>query len=228
MRFPRSVSDLVDQDYLTRLSPAERAWLEKFNDEFYNGHFSDEPIHAEGERKALYLDKDRRNVDLFGRGLRRGGIAAELALESGADGLGIGDGWTTAREHFLDSKDYREALGEFRALLPTDYRKTARVTAEFRAKRENLQRITGAFAPLGGERAPVNPGAYNKMATTRLGKLQETHRIVMHLGAVLVCHQFTGAECESAVAMFQWLDEYRRKVEEKITGLGGKVSANGE
>jgi hypothetical protein len=59
-----------------------------------------------------------------------------------------------------------------------------------------------------------------RMSQSRLEKLKETHEVIMHLGAVVVRHQFAGAECEAAVKMLNWLDAYRLKVEEKLTALG--------
>lgn len=45
----------LDQDYLAKLSPDERAWLEQFNAEYYRGEFEGEPLHPRGEaRREIY------------------------------------------------------------------------------------------------------------------------------------------------------------------------------
>lgn len=50
----------IDQDYLRRLSPQDRAWIERFNDEYYRAEFGEDPLHPPGEkRREIY---DAQNV----------------------------------------------------------------------------------------------------------------------------------------------------------------------
>lgn len=65
-RFPASVRDLVDCDYIDKLSAADRDWMLRFLDAHYNAHAAgvgtDDHIH-EADRV-----KKRLNRDLFVRG----------------------------------------------------------------------------------------------------------------------------------------------------------------
>jgi hypothetical protein len=224
-RLPRTVADLADQDYADKLTPEERErWVNQFNAEFYNAAFvEEEPLHRDGseERRELYRDKDVRNRDLFNRGLRSGG-AVELAAAVEAEG----DPRPFGSSGYLQSEGYKAALNEFRRNLPTDDKKIPRITPEFVASKQKLEAVTGSKSIIRGERSlGYDRATYERMIKTRLQKLEEVHQVIMHLGAVVVRHQFTGAECEAAVSMLKWLDTQRERLEEKIKKLGGKVPA---
>lgn len=65
LRFPRCVADLAaDFDYLDKLSPAEREWLDAFRDAYYNAHGSDTGVDIHEADRV----KKRLNRDLFVRG----------------------------------------------------------------------------------------------------------------------------------------------------------------
>lgn len=217
-KFPRSVTDLIDQDYVHKLSPEEQAYLERFNDEFYGAAFTDLPLHPRSDRKDLYVTKTHRNEDLFTRGLRTGGIKAERAMEHDAeDRQAVGGDPASVPA-------YKSALTEFRALLPQDLKKKTRVTKEFRAVQAKIERITGGKLHMGGERAPANPAVYVKMAQTRLEKLEQNREIILFIGHIFVNHEFRGEQCNHVSKTFDWLEEQRAKVEEKIKGLKGEGS----
>lgn len=52
-----------DQDYLRKLSPEERAWLFKFNKEYYEGRFAEEPILPLEEKKECSKRRDAMERD---------------------------------------------------------------------------------------------------------------------------------------------------------------------
>lgn len=60
----------MDQDYIDKLSPDEKAWLSKFMDEYMGGHFpkSQEHLHESTEEKRdCYNRNNARNRDLYAR-----------------------------------------------------------------------------------------------------------------------------------------------------------------
>jgi hypothetical protein len=55
-----------DFDYMHKLDPESRAWLEQFSNEFYNNYFLDSPIHTNTKLKLEVFDQDnsrRRTVE---------------------------------------------------------------------------------------------------------------------------------------------------------------------
>lgn len=57
-------------DYAKTLPPDARAWLEKFNREFYGTSFSDESLHSTQEQKrACYTANNAAYRDVMSRGL---------------------------------------------------------------------------------------------------------------------------------------------------------------
>lgn len=57
----------VDQDYAEALSPDEKAWLERFNDEYYRASFKagEEPLHPPGDlRRDIYRAQNAAARDL--------------------------------------------------------------------------------------------------------------------------------------------------------------------
>lgn len=58
----------LDEDYLSKLSTADRAWLEKFNDEYYRGDFGADPLHPRGEaRREIYRRHNEARRDVLTR-----------------------------------------------------------------------------------------------------------------------------------------------------------------
>lgn len=51
-----AVREFVDQDYVHKLNASEKAWLEKFNKEYYNGNRDSEPLHT----REQHLENQRR------------------------------------------------------------------------------------------------------------------------------------------------------------------------
>jgi hypothetical protein len=65
--FPRSVSWMIDQDYLDKLTPAEREWLSDFNDRHYGADFRGDTDKewSVPERREAYGAKNRANRDAY-------------------------------------------------------------------------------------------------------------------------------------------------------------------
>lgn len=59
--------ELIDYDYINKLSPEEKKWLDKFTSEYVITNFKDTeaPFHNEKERKELYKSNNKRNNDAF-------------------------------------------------------------------------------------------------------------------------------------------------------------------
>ena len=65
--FPKHKQWRVDQDYVKTLSPEEKAWLNKFNQEYYRNRFSKEgDLHNSPElKRACYSNENAANRDLY-------------------------------------------------------------------------------------------------------------------------------------------------------------------
>lgn len=64
--FPKVVQWQVDQDYAHKLNEEEREWLAKFNSEWHNASFGEEPIHDDAEqRREIYRNKNSANSDSY-------------------------------------------------------------------------------------------------------------------------------------------------------------------
>lgn len=54
-----------DQDYRERLSPEEKAWLDKFDDEYYRADFGEDPLHGTPElRNDVYARQNAAARDV--------------------------------------------------------------------------------------------------------------------------------------------------------------------
>jgi hypothetical protein len=65
--FPKHKQWKVDQDYAKQLSPEEREWLGKFNQEYYRNRFTKEDnLHDTPElKRACYSNENASNRDLY-------------------------------------------------------------------------------------------------------------------------------------------------------------------
>lgn len=68
--YRRPVKQYVDQDYKSKLTPEERAWLLKFNDEYYDGSNLNKPdsLHSKEHSKSIYDSINSRNRDILNIG----------------------------------------------------------------------------------------------------------------------------------------------------------------
>jgi hypothetical protein len=74
----KSLRDSLDFDYLEKLSPEERAWLDEFSREYYHGNPPREgALHPQERRKELYAANNARNRDMWNQWDR-------LPLDAGA------------------------------------------------------------------------------------------------------------------------------------------------
>lgn len=55
----------LDQDYLDRLSLADRQWVEKFNAEYYRAEFSDKPLHSPRQRREIWRAQYAADCDIL-------------------------------------------------------------------------------------------------------------------------------------------------------------------
>jgi hypothetical protein len=204
LKYPRTVAALVDQDYVAKLSQEDRAFLDKFNEEFYGASFDAAPLHRDlTQRRELFVDKNRRNQDLYGKGQRSKG--AECMAPEEKD-------WSSP----VDTPEYRKALSDFRALLPKDKRKKVRVTPEFMRLRAELE------SQLGIKTRDAGGGAMEdkKPNEKKIRQLKATRQTIFNIGVTVAKHQFAGEEAKAVVEMNQWLEAVHGKVVEKLKGLG--------
>lgn len=54
----------IDHDYVDRLNEHARAWLEKFDDEFYRAEFSSHPLHRPEHIREIYDAQNAAARDL--------------------------------------------------------------------------------------------------------------------------------------------------------------------
>ena len=55
---------LAGKDYQHKLSPAEAAWLQKFEDEYHRCEFGPDPLHTPEQRRELYAQRNSAERDL--------------------------------------------------------------------------------------------------------------------------------------------------------------------
>lgn len=130
--FPPHVREMAqDVDYLDRLSPAARAWYERFQAEYYNGEpggiSSPEHLTETHRRRGWSLKHD-----LFAAGLR---ASSDEALTS------VASEPTAERDEALESPEARRLLTELRRVRPefdaTDGRRRARFASPLHERRFN-------------------------------------------------------------------------------------------
>lgn len=204
-RYPRTVRELVDHDYTGSLSPQDAEYLAKFDDEYYGASFADNPLHTdEDQRREIYRIKNARNGDIYGKGVRGASVGGttEVADEERE--------WTTAPE-YLESKEYKTALDEFRANLATDGRKNAALTREFITSQRKIYAAAGVVTREG-------KGAF--VAKSRIEKLKSTREVVMNLGVTVTKCNFPGGEAQAVVAMLNWLTGMLGQLDRKLAALG--------
>lgn len=66
--FPKNKQWMVDQDYSDKLSPEEKEFLGRFNQEYYRNRFesSEKDLHSTPEqKKSCYSNENARNRDLY-------------------------------------------------------------------------------------------------------------------------------------------------------------------
>ena len=111
--FPRSVRWKVDQDYLNKLSPEEKEWLSRFNDNYIGADFRTDKENAWSpeERRVVYRAKNAAGRDVFTSGLVDAKTPPERKTEF-EDSLDL-------PPEYLNSQDYKDALKDFREKIDT-------------------------------------------------------------------------------------------------------------
>jgi hypothetical protein len=209
-RYPKTVYPLVDQDYLARLSPEERAWLDRFNGEFYNAEFGAAPLHEDEEvQRGLNAHKQRRLQDLYAYGLQVVSDPTDLGAAEHPDGP---EHWIP-EPAYLKTAEYRAALAEFRAQLATDGRRNPEPTPEYIAAVQKID--TWALNTRGGREL----GATH-MARNRIAKLQEHRQIYWNIGVLLSQAKFKGSEAVAIAQIFPFLEAALVKLDGKLKALG--------
>lgn len=114
--FPRFVADEAeDYDYLDKLSPADRAWHDRFRDEYHNA--AGKGISSKKQLQEADRSKKRARRDLFSYGLRAEGeqltyLAAEPAgvgIEERPEVLAIIEELRALRPGFDDADGRKRA-----------------------------------------------------------------------------------------------------------------------
>ncbi len=65
--YGKSQSAFVDYDYLDKLNPADTAWFEKFNREYYGGVFPKDEVslHDQEQKREIWRTKKKRSSDMM-------------------------------------------------------------------------------------------------------------------------------------------------------------------
>lgn len=210
-RYPRNVFPYLDYDYVQRLSPKERAWLDTFSAEFYNGEFDTSPgatpLHRDEKQRAeLGLIKWHRVRDIYERSPR-----AEVQ-DVTADAVD----YSPAPE-YLKTPEYREALNEFRAQIPSDRRRKPSYSAEFLASRSKVDAEAG-LTTCGDVR--LGSAREEQMAKNRTDRLKQTREVVFNIGVLIARSQVKGEEAFVVAQSLQWLEGQLSKIDEKLKAMG--------
>lgn len=211
-RYPRNVYPYLDYDYADGLPADAKAWLDRFNEEFYGATFKGDgtDLHLDvTQRRDLNLVKRYRVEDIYHRASRVG--------EPRDDASSGPEASPTAADPASGAagKAYRDAKAAFRALLPMDQRKNVTVNAEFLAVRAKLELAAGVITSQGG---PIGPAGDD--VGTRIEKLKATREVVNNLGIVVTNTQFAGKDALAAVGMIRWLQAFLGRIDEKLLKLG--------
>lgn len=133
---PKSVRDRLDIDYAHKLTQEEREWLAQALDETVSGDFSHaRPFVRDAQmRREIYREKNAANRDIWGLGLRDDG-------DRGVDEEpGQGMAAVEATPEYLNSEEYKRALAEYRAHLPSNERYKPKETPEMLLALQKLER----------------------------------------------------------------------------------------
>lgn len=209
-RYPRNVYPFVDMDYAARLSPADRAYLETFSAEYYNGEFDGaSPLHSsEEQRREIGRVKHARVEDIYERANRSAGDG-----DLGSTEASHPDAWATPAH--LGDNAYRKALSEFRAHLPEDNRRKVNYSAGFLASRSNLDGLAGVLSS-----SRNNTEVEEAMSKSRLERLKESRQIVWNIGHLLAKSTFKGEESGPVAQGLGWLEQMLGKFDAKLKALG--------
>ena len=138
----RNLRARVDIDYAGKLSPSERAWLDRFVDCFYAGDMrsATEETWTPEQRREAWLDQRISREDAFGLSCLGGGPDELPIHQTEQDGKD----WAHT-PGYLEDPDYKTARAEFRARLAKTRRWVDPVqTLEFLRARKHLDVITPA------------------------------------------------------------------------------------
>jgi hypothetical protein len=204
------VFPFVDMDYLSALSPEERAYLETFSAEYYNSEFSANPLHKdEAQRREINLTKRYRVEDIYERANRASGDGS--STETAAPGRL--DEWLTPK-HLGDSA-YRAALTSFRSHIPADNRRKVSYTPGFLDSRAKLDELAGVLTCTRN-----NTAVEEAMSKNRLDRLKETRQIVFNVGYLLSNSEFKGEQSMAVAQGLGWLEQMIQKLDLKLKALG--------
>lgn len=140
--YPTVTQWKVDWDYLSKLSPAEQAWLADFGDRYYGGDFreSDPETWDAPARSAVNMGKNCARTDLHTVAAAVGRLEEwdPVAHDRHAPEV---DGAPTPG--YLDSAEYKAARDAFRGHLhPGRKAQEPKQTPEYRTALRNLRKVT--------------------------------------------------------------------------------------
>jgi hypothetical protein len=119
--FPRFVADdAEDYDYLDKLSPADRAWHDRFRDEYHNA--AGKGISSKKQLQEADRGKKRARRDLFSYGLRADG---EQLTYLAAEPIAVGEA--------LERPEVIAIMEELRTLRPGFDDADGRKRAQFKS-----------------------------------------------------------------------------------------------
>lgn len=119
--------ELIDYDYIDKLSPEEKDWLDRFTSEYVVTNFNHrgEQLFTDDEdKRALYRENNKRNSDVFSvskaNGLLQYGYRSSIKTES-HESKGISENsHLGADENFSDEEDYMLTLLTLKKVIKKD------------------------------------------------------------------------------------------------------------
>jgi hypothetical protein len=137
--FPRTVRQHVDQDYINKLTPEEREWLAKFNDNYYGAKFpKDEPNGwTDVEKRERYVAKNAANRDIYG--ISEAGGVLDVYESNPHNTAEASTQDFAPSPAYLESAEYKHAREAFRQHLKPHLEAQPKITPNYLDARETLE-----------------------------------------------------------------------------------------
>lgn len=103
--FPKNKQWMVDQDYFEKLSPEEKEFIGRFNQEYYRNRFESSEKDLHKNKKECYTNENVRNRDLYSI-KNTGGMVDDFGF------LDENDQWVSELDFIADGQNPEDAMIE--------------------------------------------------------------------------------------------------------------------
>lgn len=103
--------EYVDYDYISKLDPKAKAWLDKFTEETYRAYFNDDKpkhLHKKKARKAIYNANNARNRCIYSRA--RGKKQLDFGDDAAFDAMESKNNLTNPEDAIISYIDLKKRL----------------------------------------------------------------------------------------------------------------------